>query len=310
MKKMKYSKVRLFILISVVAIFIMPSMVLFGQGYKPKIVLSMQVSHTKVALNRTVDLKAVLSWIGEMDRFSIVEVENPLLSNFEIAGTSSSSRSEVKGGETHIFKEYVYTLKPKELGMGYVDVVNVRVRDNTLGNNEDLTTQRIPVEVIDPIPEKGKLKLPWYYIIPAILILIIAVGGLLLYRRKKERERQQKVEPPPPTELEYLENLRNQFNLDQPNLHDDFFGLSRLLRRYLSAKFSIRALELTTDDVAAALESTALDTNQLANVKRMLLRCDEIKFSGTEGTREELMQFYTLFEGMLEVFLRKTKEET
>ena len=38
-----------------------------------------------------------------------------------------------------------------------------------------------------------------------------------------------------------------------------------------------------------------------------ILLADEIKFSGTEGSKEELSRFYTLIEGILEKYLRITE---
>lgn len=268
-------------------------------SYSTAIVLTSSVSHTKVPLNRTVELKVTLSWMGDSGKYSVVDFENPSLTNFEITGTSTASRTELIKDQTRVFKEYVFTLKPKELGMGYVDAVNVQVRNTAADSREDLKTQRIPVEVIDPIPEPKERENILITLL-SIGIVIVVAGFVIWINRRREKAKHVEAAPPPPIELAYLEELKTQFNLDHPNLHDDFFKLSKLVRRYLTIKYSVRALELTTDKLFSAIEETGMAENQLMSIKKILTRSDEIKFSGTDGTHEELSQFYTLFEGILQ----------
>jgi hypothetical protein len=110
-------------------------------------------------------------------------------------------------------------------------------------------------------------------------------------------------EPILPIESHFLEKLRGQLDLNHPDLHEDFSTLSKLLRRYLEEKFSLRALELTTDKLLDSLGETPLEQHQIDSVKEILARSDEIKFSGIQGTQEELTRFYTLIEGILENLL-------
>jgi len=263
------------------------------------IVLSSSLSQTKVPLNRTVDLKVILTWMGDSGKYTVSNFENPLLTNLEIAGTSTASRTELVKGRVQVFKEYIFTLKPKELGMGYVDAVTVQVRNSSTDSREDLQTQRIPVEVIDPIPEEKQKELLLITAL-AIGVMLIGVGILVWILRRREKAKQVVSAPPPPIEIAFLDEMRTCFNLDHPNLHEDFFTLSRSVRRYLAEKFSIRALELTTDKLFTALEQTGMPENQIVSIKKILARSDEIKFSGVDGTHEELSQFYTLFESILQ----------
>lgn len=277
---------------------------------KPRIVLSMQVNTTKVPLNRTLELKVIVKWGDEPNRYEVIRFGEPTLVNFKIIGSAVSSHSEVSGGRTDIIKECIYTLKPQSLGMGYVEGVEVKVRDNVDGAVERLETQRISIEIIDPIPEGTKLTRKGLYIVLGVIVALGAIGiGLLLYRGKKYKERQELIAIPEPMEKTYLGKLKKTFNLQHPNLRDDFFALSKLLRHYLEEKFSIPALGLTTEEINASLEKLPLDENQINNIKRILTRSDEIKFSGNEGTYEEINQFYTLFESLLEKFCYEAEQK-
>jgi hypothetical protein len=277
---------------------------------KTEIKISTRVSQTKIPLNRTFELKVTLSWIGDSGMYTVVDLENPMLTNFEIVGTSTTSRSELVNNHTQIFKDFTYILKPKELGMGYVEGVLVKVHDNTVNEDETLSTQRISVEVVDPVPEKDEQKTGWLFILIPFIVLFFGLGLFFWHRKRGVFRKKTVEEPAQPVESHFLEDLRIQVDLNKPNLHEDFSTLSKLLRRYLSEKFSLRALELTTDKLLDLLEETAMEENQIGSVEEILERSDEIKFSGIQGTQEELTRFYTLFEGILENLLRKSVEGT
>ncbi|MEE9169750.1 MAG: hypothetical protein V3U73_08280 [bacterium] len=270
-----------------------------------RIEISTSVEKTQVPLNRTMKLFVILSWIGDPDRYSIVDFDNPALTNFDIVGTATVNRSEVIDNQTHVYKEYVYTLKPRELGMSYVEGVIVKCRDTVLNREENLVSQRISVETVDPLPDPKEATPIWQYAIPALVLLALTGSVLLWLRRRRRAAEEIEIPQGPPLEEAYLQNLGSDINLEHPNLNDDFATLSRLLRRYLTEKFQIRVLEGTTEDLVLELGEIDLEDHQVSSIRELLTRCDEIKFSGMEGTREELNRFYTLFEGLLQFSLRK-----
>jgi hypothetical protein len=277
---------------------------------KPRIVLSMQISHTKVPLNRTLELTVILKWSDDANRYEVIKFEEPILTNFKIVGSAVSSRSEANKGKTDFIKEYIYTLKPQSLGMGYIEGIVAKVRDNIDGNIERLETQRLSIEIIDPIPEGTKMtRIQLYVALGIIVILLAAVIAVLLYRSKKYRQKQEIISYVEPMEKKYLDELKSTINLQKPNLRGDFYALSRLVRRYLKEKFSISALELATDEVISLLPDTKISENHMNNIKKILVRSDEIKFSGNEGTYEELTQFYTLFESLLDNYYHEAEKE-
>ena len=272
-----------------------------------KIELSSQIDQTKVPLNRTLQLRVTLSWTGKADDYSLLHFDGPSLTNFEITGTATTKRSELIAGETRILNDYLYTLKSQELGMGYIEGVTAKVHNNYSDRDETLTTERIPVEIIDPVPDPEKSSFPSIFYGAPMVVLLLA---LLWFFRSMKKKRQPLPEPEAPIEALFLEELKDSLNLDQPNLREDFSRLSKLLRRYLSKKFSVRALETTSDELVRELDTTDMEENQISSVREILTRSDEIKFSGLEGSREELTRFYTLIEGILETFHRKSQEKT
>lgn len=263
------------------------------------------VNYTKVPLNRNLKLRVVISWVGDSDRFDVLTFDNPALTNFEIIGTATTSRTEIDT----VYKEYDYTLTPNQLGMGYVEGVVVKAHDKISDKDVSLVTQRIPIEVIEAVPEPGETDLTWLFVVLAIFIISIVAYLVIRQQNKRKKARAVAEEQAIPLETRFLEDLRGQFSLDHPDLHEDFSRLSKLLRRYLTEKFQIRGLKATTDELTQQLTGTAMEQNQIESVREILIRSDEIKFSGMEGSKEEMSRFYTLFEGMLESFLRKAETE-
>lgn len=268
------------------------------------------VEQTKIPLNRLLRLHVTLSWQGDPSLYEIENFDNPALTNLEIIGTATTNRSEVRGGKTWVFRDYEYTLKPRELGMGYVEGVVVKCRNTRTDREETLVTQRIPVEVVDPVPEPGQGPSVLWFVIPVVLVVLGGAGGAFLWRQRKRKREAEKEPPPPPVEVAYLEELKSAVDLKQPDLRGAFDRISKLLRRYLSEKYGIRAREATTAELKDLLAETGLEEHQIMGIQELLARCDEIKFSGMEGTVEELTRFYTAVESLLRTGMQKTEQTT
>ncbi|MBN1271453.1 MAG: hypothetical protein JXB26_04210 [Candidatus Aminicenantes bacterium] len=270
--------------------------------------LSGRVDKTQVPLNRTLELMVSLSWTGNPDDYFIVRFEDPLLTNFEITGTTTSKRSATSAGTNTIFNDFIYTLRPKELGMGYIESAAVTVRKKDTEEDATLATRRIPVEVVNPLHERENGRLFSPFLIGGIILLALILTALIM-TVKKIKSRPLPEEPKPPLETIYLERLHSSVDSSRPDLKEDFSLLSRLIRNYLAEKFSLAAREATTASLVKQLERTSLKENQVSNLADILHRTDEITFSGTQGNKEELMQFITLTEGILEGQLRKSEDE-
>lgn len=305
-------------IIHVILVFLFTSYLIYPvyanpQGQDTNIELSAQIDQTEVPLNRVLQLRVTLAWLGSADDYSLQQYDGPSLTNFEIVGTATSNRSEVTSEGTRILNEYTYTLLPQELGMGYIEGVTAIVRDNLSGRDLTLTTERIPVEVTDAVSDPAQSSFPWIMLWGALVVFVVVCCWFFRILKKK---RQPAPEPEPPLESQFLDELKNSVNLDQPNLRENFTQLSKLLRSYLTSKYSIRALETTSDELVRELEAaataadTGLEANQISSIREILFRSDEIKFSGLEGSREELTRFYTLIEGILETSFRKGQEKT
>jgi hypothetical protein len=267
-------------------------------GYS--VTLGASVEPKRVPLNRNTALTIRLTWEGALDSIVVGEVAEPVLSNLEITGTSTSNR--VVGTQTgpQSVKEITYMLRPKSLGMGYVDSIRVIYEDRKAGVVHQLKTQRLSAEAVDPIPEKQGGSRIWVWLLLTACFAAGAAGGVALFQKSKRRKTQEAVPPPKPAEETYLVSLKEKVDLKSENLQDAFVALSKLFRRYLSEKFGVSALEATTKELPGMLQNSGMEENLLRKCQAIFEKADVIKFSGRKASQAELDEAYTTVESVFE----------
>ncbi|NOZ60824.1 MAG: protein BatD [Calditrichaeota bacterium] len=260
------------------------------------------VDRKQVPLNRTLKLTVRVEWSGDVSRYQISELEDPILNNLEIYSTSSADFRTSEGGVAKAARTYEFILKPKTLGMAYIEGVIVKYIDSTTGEGHSLTTNRINVEVVEsePEPNSGRGLLFWLL---AVALPIVVGGGVASFVKKKleKRKRKQFYVPVKSLEEEFLETLHQSLSADTvaPNLNQGYYVLSKITRRYLKRKYRIDALELTTDEILKSLSKRDdVEKNMVDMIDEVLRTCDLAKFSGSQGDVSEYQRLYTLFESI------------
>ncbi|MDZ7264281.1 MAG: hypothetical protein ONB16_06830 [candidate division KSB1 bacterium] len=273
-----------------------------------RIKVAATIDRKEVPLNRTVLLTVSLEWTGDLKRYQIGELENPILENLEIVTTSAADRRLSEAGIAKAAKIYEFILKPKAIGMGYIEPVIVKYVDNETGDAHSLITGRLSVKVIDPVAEPGSRSTLVRYLLLLLLLLVVGAGLLYFWWRRRAARIQAAAEAVKivPLEEEYLAKLRTTINLkaSEDQLREGFWLLSRLVREYLSKKYQIPALESTSEKIVADLTALAVDEKLVSQTQEILNVSDVAKFAGTVGNRSELERIYTLVEMMWERNLR------
>ena len=142
---------------------------------------------------------------------------------------------------------------------------------------------------------------PWYYWLIAGLVLLAVAAALFLYiRRRRNRSAPNGSAPAaerPPEEiaLEELEQLALKEWLAQGRVNAHYSALSEILRRYLSARYGIAAMEYTTLELLAALRVLDLGNEDTRAVRVLFEECDMVKFA--KYTPESHRQYLSLQEG-------------
>ncbi len=268
------------------------------------------VEPRKIPQNRTALLTIRLQWAGDLDRYEVTRFDNPLVQNLEIISTASANKVSAVNGQLYAQQDYQYTLKPEALGMGYIDGIIIRYHDVATGKEYRLSTNRLEVKVIDPLPEPGDYT--WLYIVLGLILVAVPVAWWLIRRQRRRAEQarleQERLAAMVPLEQEYLNAIKEQVNLRDPDLKisDTFAVLSRLLRQYITAKWQVSGMELTTSELVAALKSKELDDRTLTDIETSLQTADVAKFSPV-GDRAMLERVYTLMESLWQEQLGKNR---
>ena len=283
-----------------------------GVDYESQITITGKVAVKEIPLNRFLTFTVKVEWAGDLKRFQIGEIETPMVENFEIYSTSASDKRSSENGITKAAKIYEYTLRPKSLGMGYIEGVVIKYIDMKTDEAHHIMTNRINVKVIDSVPEPGEYSWGMEWIILVIFLLVAAVIFFVWRSSVKQRKLAEQEQVQVVTlEEEYLAMLHDSLDLNSPDIsiNEAFWTLSKILRKYTSQKYDIAAMESTTEKIVHNLQGKGLDQAMINIIEEILNTSDLAKFAGTEGDRQDLDRIYTLIETMLEKNLAEFKLE-
>jgi len=168
-----------------------------------------------------------------------------------------------------------------------------------------LQVQTIPVDTTLAIKDiKPPLDVPFslieampYIIIGAIILAIILIINQIIKRRKRKRGIIKIKVPLRPAHEIALEDLQK---IQEQKLWQDGFykqyqsSVSDIIRMYIENRFSIPALELTSDETLNHLKRNLVSAEAFEKLKYILLLADTVKFAkavplGTEN--EQVMQY-------------------
>lgn len=300
--------------VSLLCIIIILSTSSFGQspdstaqrGLSTSVTLSSFVLPNKVPLNRTTTLTIEITWEGDIDLVKINEIDEPVLTHLDIVGTSSSNKVSGSSTGKKAVKTISYILQPNTLGMAYIESLALSYEDLTTGKTHHLMTQRYGVEAIGAVAEEGERRLPWIPLI-AIGIVLVIITFWIIQKRRAAQDEEDDIEIQP-IEEGYLDRLKNEIDLKNPDRRDMFTQLSKLFRKYLSEKFEILAMEATTEGLVASLKETEVDEKLIQRCENLFNKADVVKFSGQDATQAELDEAYTTVETILESQLTAANE--
>ncbi len=142
-------------------------------------------------------------------------------------------------------------------------------------------------------PIKGPVGAPigFWEVFPWIIgLLALTLLGFLIYwyfRRRGSKEIpvpiiSKPVIPPHIVALNKLEEIRL-MKLWQAGKHKEYHSLlSETIREYIEARFNVHAVEMTTDEILAAIDLLGINREALAKLARALQLGDLVKFAKAE----------------------------
>jgi hypothetical protein len=198
----------------------------------------------------------------------------------------------------------MYQLKPMEMGMAYIDGLVIKYRDQKTGEEDELLSQRIMIEIVEPIAESKKTGIKaLLYIVLLVIFFSSLVYFLLRFIRKRRKKDLQIPINISPAE-EYLEQISNEINPSGPNFSEMTIALSRIFREYLSREFQIKAKEASSQEIIESLSGKNIEESDLLKLKELFEKLDIFNFAGKKVDPAEFSNIY----GTIETFLLKRKK--
>ncbi|MCB9087705.1 MAG: hypothetical protein H6628_05295 [Calditrichae bacterium] len=239
------------------------------------------IEESRVPANRQVVFHLELSWTGDMKRYQFTRIPQPVLTNLLLEMSSSSNKLEtLPSGQTRSIKRISYQLSPLEMGMAYIDAVEVAYRDILTGEDSRLFSQRMEIKIIEPVAE-GRSKLEaLIYVVLLILFSGTIAYFLILYVRKRKDNRSLEHTETSPAER-YHDRLAREIDPKGANLSEMTGRMSKLFREYLAEDFQIRTTESNVDAILERLQSAGVEAADIRKLTELFRKLDVIKFAGS-----------------------------
>jgi len=153
-----------------------------------------------------------------------------------------------------------------------------------------ITVHTMPVDTSQAIKDlKPPLSVPWTLaeiaLYAGVILLVAALGylGYWYWKRRKRVKRGEVYVPPPkaPHVLAYeeLAALKEKKLWQQGLVKQYYSEVTEILRRYIERRFSVMALEETTEEILAGLRAKHLGNGVMAETEKILRRADLVKFA-------------------------------
>lgn len=197
-------------------------------------------------------------------------------------------------------KNILDTLRSRD--SSYLEVTTFQI-DSTSQSIYDLKPQKtLPFRVAEIT---GYLQ----WLVVALVVLLAAAYALHRYLRSRGKGFGDIFRPAPPlpphvAAIQALEALHNQ-KLWQNNRHKLYYsGLTDILRTYISARWGVGAMEMTSDEIIEAMRSEELPDKARMDLTSILRDADLVKFAkatpdGEQNEADYLKAYYFVEETKL-----------
>ncbi len=242
--------------------------------------------------------------------------EDMNLAPFEVKFVEHDSISK----RGRVYETFTVTLTLFELGDHLIKPIGIRVKDDQ-GMGYDIPTQQLQVKVIsvgrkptdsdDIRPIKGPASSDlskWFALLIGAAILVLAwLLAFLIWRRFHGMIKDpEALKPPNERALLELGRLKNKDYLAQDRLREYATELCDILRRYVSRRYRVDALEMTTAELMPEIKKTDFDFALLPVLVSFFESADLAKFAKVVLPKERLVSM----EEELQTIVKATQEKT
>jgi hypothetical protein len=279
---------------------------LWAQDSIPKnidsnIQLKVYLDQDAVPQNGEVVYHVELIWYGELDRYQISKIGDPVISNLRLRGSGSSNRYFIdEAGNQRSVKQVNYYFTPIEMGMAYIDGITIQYEDKVTAQNEMLSAHRLGVKIIEPLPDPDSGADLGLIIILVLVFLFIVVVIYFVGRYLKQRKLNAEAEAAIPKTLEekYLDLLDN-IELSAENRNETLSSITKLLNSYFSEKYALPGSS-SFDQVKEKLEKMNIAVDLQDKINNLYERDKLSKFAREQVAENELHLFFDTVEQLIE----------
>ena len=217
--------------------------------------------------------------------------------NAESKQVSLSSLQKIKVNDQEVYKGSV-VISPYSVGVFYLEYPLVRsqpeasfipiekVRLFVQPPTSILQGDSLQLNPIKPIIKEGVKAEDFYpYLIGVVILGLLLLASFFLWKRRSQPDEAYELEevsailPAHEIALSDLDALRKQRLWQAGDIKGYQSRLTEILRRYLSDRYDVDALEMTTDEITIALGKTDFDPQNAVELSEMLNVADLIKFA-------------------------------
>lgn len=191
------------------------------------------------------------------------------------------------------FDEGVYDLPPIMVGRLSKD----GVIDTLVFDPMRLEVKTMPVDTATFVPHdiKGQIRypvtvaevIPWLVLLWIVAIIVIVISCLVIMRRRKGDPAYVRKDPAHIVALRELDKYRGN-KMWVPEKQKVFYsGVTDALREYISSRYGVSAMEMTTAEIFADMRNSDVPKELLSEVKELFERADFVKFAKYVASDED-----------------------
>ncbi|MCB0476782.1 MAG: hypothetical protein KDC84_01385 [Crocinitomicaceae bacterium] len=275
----------------------------------------------KVRVNLSLeDSLAVVKFPINEELIPVERVDTPMTASFEVVEFYLDTLKDINSGMLSYEKNYIIT--SWDTGVFVIDSMKVLIDDSVLFTNSTFlqigdvpvdTTKDI-VDIKDIYSEEGSEKdaqndqswwsKNWIWITITCVLLLAAFFGWFFYFRKGKEVIEVKAKlPAHQIALQRLSSLKKK-DLIKKGLEKEYYSeITDIIRVYLEDRYSIHALELTSNEIINRLKFENISPDDKFILKEIFQTSDLVKFAKLKPS--EMDNENTLFKA--EEFVRHTK---
>ncbi len=253
-----------------------------------------------VPLNKEVVYYVELSWQGTLNRYHILKISDPVLTNLKLRGSGSSNRFYIdKNGKPRSVKKITFYFTPLEMGMAYVDGITIKYEDTVSKQTGRLLSERLPVKITEPVDQSSKgLDLGKLLVIGLVLLFLFVVLFSLARYFQKRKETNEEEEAQLTPEESFLKNLKENIRLNGELPEKNFENLQHLFNQYLKERFGL-PIGSEFHEIKVVLDAHGINDNLIRKLEDFFKRGELVKFAGEPVSESELHIFMDTVELIL-----------